>query len=286
MQRYGFRWLRKRGGSARATAAAVTLGLVAGLAGAADAETLRLGNEGTNPPFSIVASDGSLTGFEPDLAREICKRIGADCDFVVMDFMALVPSLMQGKYDLMVGNMTPTAERQKTMLFTRPILANPVTFVVPKDSNWDLTPAGLAGKGITIGLQRGDANAKYIEATFGDSIAYSYYDNPEQTLLDLTAGRINMLFMPKLTAALRLIDTPEGAGWKFAGGDFYIGQDDIPLDQRGNAWGMRKDQTALAARIDTALGEMLTDCTYTAIRKKYVSVPLLPGDEACVAAGK
>jgi arginine/ornithine transport system substrate-binding protein len=257
-----------------------------GLAGIAHAASLKLGNEGTNPPFSTVAADGTLTGLEPDLAREACKRMGDDCEFVVMDFMALVPSMLQGKFDLLVGNMTPTDERKEKMLFTRPIVANPVTFVVPKDSDYTFTPEGLAGKSVRIGLQRGDINAKYIEKTFGDAIEYSYYDNPEQTILDLTAGRINMLFMPKMTAALRLIDTPQGAGWKFGGGDFYPGQEDIPPAERGNAWPLRKSDAALAEKLNGALNAMLADCTYTEIRKRYISASLLPEDEACVKAGK
>jgi ABC-type amino acid transport substrate-binding protein len=61
----------------------------------AEAEKLLVGNEGVYPPFSIVASDGTLTGFEPDLAREVCKRMGDDCEFVVMDFKALIPSILQ-----------------------------------------------------------------------------------------------------------------------------------------------------------------------------------------------
>ncbi|QEW24128.1 Histidine-binding periplasmic protein precursor (plasmid) [Marinibacterium anthonyi] len=261
----------------------LSLTAAAALATAATADTLKFGNEGTNPPFSMVASDGTLTGLEPDLAREACKRMGDECEFVVMDFMALVPSLLQGKFDLLVGNMTPSAERKEKLAFTRPVLANPVTYVVPADSDWTMTPEGLKGKGVRVGLQRGDLNAKFIEETYGDTIEYSYYDNPDQTILDLTAGRINMLFMPKMTAALRLIDTDEGADWKFAGEDFYIGQEDLPLDERGNAWAVRKGNDALVTKINAALDEMLADCTYTEIRSKYISTPLLPQDATCAA---
>jgi len=34
------------------------------------AEHLKLGNEGVYPPFSVVDSNGHLTGIEPDWARE------------------------------------------------------------------------------------------------------------------------------------------------------------------------------------------------------------------------
>ncbi|MBT9386584.1 transporter substrate-binding domain-containing protein [Pseudooceanicola sp. CBS1P-1] len=262
---------------------ALTAAAACSLSTVASAETLRLGNEGTNPPFSIMSGDGTLSGLEPDLAREVCKRIGADCKLVVMDFRALVPSLLEGKFDLLVGNMTPSEKRREKLDFTRPVLSNPVSFVVPKDSDWTLTPEGLRGKNVTVGLQRGDMNAAYLKTLFGDSVKYRDYDNPDQTILDLTAGRINMLFMPKLTAAVKLIDTPKGSDWKFAGEPYYSGQEDLPADQRGNAWPVRKGDTALLDRVNGALNAMLADCTYTKIREKYISTPLLPEDAACAA---
>ena len=72
------------------------------------ADKLTFGNEGTYPPFSILDPSGKLTGFEPELAREMCKRMGAECDIVAMDFKALIPSMMQGKLDGVVSQITPT----------------------------------------------------------------------------------------------------------------------------------------------------------------------------------
>ena len=60
---------------------------------AADLE-LVLGNEGTFPPFSIMGTDGGLSGLETDLAREMCARLNAECKIVSMDFPALLPSLI------------------------------------------------------------------------------------------------------------------------------------------------------------------------------------------------
>ena len=76
-------------------AAAALIGAI----GAAQAEKLRLGNEGVYPPFSMISSTGVLTGAEADLAREMCSRMNVECEFVVMDYKALIPSLLQGKIE-------------------------------------------------------------------------------------------------------------------------------------------------------------------------------------------
>jgi cystine transport system substrate-binding protein len=38
--------------------------------------TLRVGLEGTYPPFSYQGDDGKLTGFEVDFANELAKHLG------------------------------------------------------------------------------------------------------------------------------------------------------------------------------------------------------------------
>ena len=48
-----------------------------------------------------------------------------DADFVVMDFKALIPSLLQGKFDALVSQINPLPERKEKALFTIPIVYNP-----------------------------------------------------------------------------------------------------------------------------------------------------------------
>lgn len=262
---------------------ACVLGL--GLPAAAWAELLLLGSEGVNPPLSMLAADGGPGGFEPDLARAICARIGADCGFVVMDFMELVPALKAGEIAMVVANLAPTEERRKTLLFTDPILRNPVNFVVPQHCNAPIVPQTLLGKGLRIGLLRGDSTGQQVEDRFGTVLSYVYYDSVDTAVQDLQAGRVAMLALPRITAALHLIDTPQGAGWKLVGDGDAEGAEGIGADP-GMAWALRPDAAPLAAQVNAALQEMLADCSYTAIRKAYVGVPLLPGDAACDAAGR
>jgi arginine/ornithine transport system substrate-binding protein len=261
----------------------VSLGLLlaAGFAGPASAETIRLGNEGVYPPFSMVDSAGNLTGVEPDLAREMCKRMGAECEFVVMDFKALIPSLLQGKFDVLVSQVTPTAERKEKMLFTTRIVANPMVFIVPKDGEYEFTEEGMKGKGMKLALQRGGAHIALAKEMLGDSVEQVLYDNPDQFHLDMTAGRVNMSFEAKLNAQVEFLSKPEGANYKMAPGEYWIGEESVPENERGLAWVVRKDQEDLLARMDVALKEIIADCTYTEIRKKYLEVSTLPEDEAC-----
>ncbi|MFO7646899.1 transporter substrate-binding domain-containing protein, partial [Halomonas campaniensis] len=99
---------------------------------AVSAKTLKVGNEGVYPPFSMGDQSGQATGIEPDLAREVCKRMGVECEIVPMDFKALIPSLLQKKFDFIATQYAPTPERMEKLDFASPVVLNPGTFIVPK----------------------------------------------------------------------------------------------------------------------------------------------------------
>jgi arginine/ornithine transport system substrate-binding protein len=268
----------------RSTAtAAIAGGLLALFAAApASAQKLKFGNEGVYPPFSMVDSNGKLTGVEPELAAEMCKRMNADCEIVAMEFKALIPSLLQNKFDGITTQLSPTPERKEKLAFGMPIFLNPGTFVVKKDTSFAFTKEDFAGKGVKLGLQRGSSMVKYAQDKFGDSLAYVFYDNPDQMKLDLLAGRINMVFDSKINWTIELIEKPEGKDWKIAGGDHWTGDPSVPEADRGYSWVVRKGDEALLKRMDEALASIIKDCTYTKIREKYLKITTLPAEAACI----
>jgi ABC-type amino acid transport substrate-binding protein len=253
-----------------------------GISVPAAAEHLKLGNEGVYPPFSVVDTDGNLTGVEPDWAREMCKRMAADCEFVVMDFKALIPSLLQGKFDALVSQINPLPERKAKALFTIPIVYNPSTFVVPVNSHYQFTTEGL--RNIKLGAQRGGADLFYIQKTLGDSVPIVLYDNPDQIRLDLLAKRIDMTFGAKINWTLELIKKPEGKDWKLDGGDHWVGDPTVPENERGLSWIVRKDKSgeALVRRMNAALESMIKDCTFSKIREKYLQMSVLQAEASCL----
>jgi arginine/ornithine transport system substrate-binding protein len=252
------------------------------LAVPARAEHLKLGNEGVYPPFSAVDSNGELTGVEPDWAREMCRRMNADCEFVVMDFKALIPSLLQGKFDALVSQINPLPERRARALFTIPIVYNPSTYVVAKDSHYEFTAAGL--KDAKIGMPRGSAELLYLQRTFGPDLQYVLYDNPDQIKLDLLAKRVDMAFGPTINWTMELINKPEGKDWKLDGGEHWVGDPTVPEAERGLSWITRKgpEGEALLARMNAALESMMKDCTFTKIREKYLTVPVVKTEGPCI----
>ncbi len=60
--------------------------------------TLRVGLEGTYPPFSYQGDDGKLTGFEVDFANELAKHLGVKADLKPTKWDGMLASLDSKRY--------------------------------------------------------------------------------------------------------------------------------------------------------------------------------------------
>ena len=103
---------------ARLTAAAAALTFAVGSAHAQDMMKLKIGTEGAYPPFNNLEADGSLVGFDVDIAKALCKEMKAECEFVTQDWDGIIPALQAGKFDAIIASMSITDERKEKVDFT------------------------------------------------------------------------------------------------------------------------------------------------------------------------
>lgn len=101
-------------------------------------------------PQSIQNPDGSFTGFDIDVATEIAKRLGVKVQFVTPDWSAITAGSWGGRWDVSVGSMTVTSDRQKVLDFSPPYYYTPAQFATYTDSGIT-TVDGFAGKSVCAG---------------------------------------------------------------------------------------------------------------------------------------
>ena len=104
------------------------------LTGVAVAEDLRVGVQPANPPFSYTDLHGDLRGFDIDIARALCERIGAECRLVPSDWEDLLPSLREGRLEVVVSSMSITDKRRKLVDFTQKYYESPARFIARRGS--------------------------------------------------------------------------------------------------------------------------------------------------------
>src|SRR6202034_262199 len=112
------------------------------------------------PPLNFARSDGTLAGFNVEIARAICEELQIGCTIQARAWDTLVDSLETGKGDAVIASMTATAALRERIDFTQPYYQTPARFVARKDFQVaDATPATLAGK--SIGVVAGSAHEAY-----------------------------------------------------------------------------------------------------------------------------
>ena len=167
---------------------------------ASEARTLKLGFDAEFPPYGYLGEDGEYTGFDIDMAKALCERLGWELKLVPINWDSKDMELESGTIDCIWNGFTITAERQKAMCFTPPYLKNAQVVVVRQDSAAQKL-ADLAGK--KVGTQAGSAGVGAIDeaAAFKASLAEVVeYKDYLTALMDLESKGVDAIVMDLLVA--------------------------------------------------------------------------------------
>lgn len=235
----------------------VALGaLAAGHSFAAD--KLKIGTEGAYPPFNLIDEAGELKGFDIDIAKALCAKMQAECEFVKQDWDGIIPALLARKFDAIIASMSITPERKQSVAFTDKYYSNLVRWVGPKGQTIEITEAGLKGK--TVGGQRATVAATYLEDKLGKVASIKLYDTQENANLDLVNGRLDLMLADGLVM-LEWLKTDDGKNFQFYG-------EGLSLDE-GIGIAVRKDDEALRGKLNDAIKAIRADGTYDKINAQY-----------------
>ena len=72
--------------------------------------------------FSLVDRRGHASGFDLEVAEELCRAMGRQCEFVFLPLDGLLESMRNGGLDLLLG-VSETDGRREFMDFSKPIFA-------------------------------------------------------------------------------------------------------------------------------------------------------------------
>ncbi|MDN5787777.1 ABC transporter substrate-binding protein [Pseudorhodobacter sp.] len=249
--------MKRRTLFATAAAFALTLG-----SAAFAQDVLRIGVEGAYKPFSYKNADGTLAGFDIDIANALCAQMQRKCELVEQEWDGMIPALKAKKFDAIVASMSITEERKRQIDFSDKYYQTPARLVAKKDAGFEGTPEGLAGK--RIGVQRGATHQCYAEKMFpGAEIVL--YGTQEEVFRDLALGRIDAELSDSLIAQESFLSTPDGADYAFLGGDHL----DVECYGEGVGIAVRKGDTELREALNAAITAIREDGTYAKINDTY-----------------
>jgi len=237
--------------------------LIAGNATAKDWKSIRIGTEGAYPPFNFIDKAGQLQGFDIDIAKALCKTMGAECTFAVQDWDGLIPGLLAKKFDCIIASMSITEERKQKVDFTVKYYMTPAQFVAKKGAGIKVSKEGLKGK--TVGVQRATVAENFLRDNFGDTVKIKSYATQDEANMDLTSSRIDLVIADSVVLLEGLLATEAGKDFEFVG----PGYSDKKWFGEGIGIAVRKEDSDLRDGFNKAIKEIRTNGTYQKINAKY-----------------
>jgi polar amino acid transport system substrate-binding protein len=201
----------------------------------------------TDEPMSFVdPSTRTIVGYEVDLCEAIAHRIGVTATVKQIAVGARIPELQQGRVDILAASLTHTREREAVIAFSLTTFVTGQKVMVRRDSGIT-TLAQLAGKRVvTVRGGNQEPNIRKLVPTI-DVITF---ETAPQALVALqqrkAAGFINDE-MSLLDAYARLGSAQQ---------DYVILPQNVSTEPL--AFGLRKNEPALKAVVDTTLRDLET----------------------------
>jgi polar amino acid transport system substrate-binding protein len=244
------------------------------LAEVCDHGTITVSTDPAYPPqSSLDAKTGKYVGFDIDVATEIAHRLGVDIAWQTPSWDVLTAGAWNDRWQMSVGSMTPTNQRQRALLFSEPYYYTPAVVVV-NEANTDITDLSTDLDGKKIGVCSGCTYEQFLDKTLKirgykfdfiiDNAQISGYDTDTTALQDLALGDGTRLdaVITSLTTAQGYIDHDNPV--KIVGDPVFYEPLAVAIDKSSP-----KDPTSLAKAVNTIVKQMHADGTLSQLSKKW-----------------
>jgi polar amino acid transport system substrate-binding protein len=198
---------------------------------------IRFLTETDYPPFNYVGPDGVPTGFNVELAREICNEIEVQCTIQMRRFDTLVDALNKREGDAIIASFAQSPQMRKLVDFSNPYYRTPARFVALSTSPLtELNARALEGKKVAV--VAGTAHAAYLKNLFTE-VELKPYKTAADARAALKKGEVDLLFGDGVSLAFWLNGTDSDKCCEFRGGPYlesrFFGEGVGIAVRKGNA---------------------------------------------------
>ncbi len=225
-----------------------------------DNDTFIVGFDAEFPPYGYQDDDGNYTGFDLDLAKEVCERNNWTFKAQPIDWDAKDAELESGSIDCIWNGFTIDG-RENDYLWSNPYFDNKQIFVVKSGSGIN-SISDLAGKTVetqkdSSALAALEGDNKTIASTFATLNQVADYNT---AFMDLESGACDAVAMDIGVAEYDISKKNDTNAYS-------ILEEAITTEKYGI--GFKKGNDALKDQVQATLDEMFKDGTVLEIAQKY-----------------
>ena len=219
---------------------------------------LRVGTEAGYMPFEMRDKQGNIIGFDMDIAKKMASVLKVKVTFVNTQWDGIIPALLTDKFDILMGGMTITAERNLQVNFSKPYVVIGQTVLLAKknvgkvksfrDLNFpQFVVATKLGTSGDIAAQRYIPDAKLHQ-----------FETEADAALEVRNGRADAFIYDLPYNAVYSHQYPEGV--------VFLSE---PFTKEPLGWAIRKGDPDFLNWLDNCLEQIKNDGTYDVLYKRW-----------------
>lgn len=192
--------------------------------------TLRVGMS-TFVPWAMRDKKGDLIGFEIEVAKKIAKDMGVEVEFVPTAWSGIIPALLAKKFDVVIGGLSITAERNLTVNFTTPYAHSGQQMAANTALTKDFKSLDQYNDAqVTIACRRGSVSCDAAKKLFPKA-TLRQFDDDAQAFQEVVNGNAHAM----------ISSAPKPRFWSDAYPDkVYVANNGENLTRGDEAFGLRK----------------------------------------------
>jgi polar amino acid transport system substrate-binding protein len=169
---------------------------------------LRVGMS-TFVPWAMKDKTGKLIGFEIDVANRLAQDTGVKIEFVPTKWAGIIPALLTGKFDVIIGGMGILPQRNLKVNFTIPYDYSGMSIVANKKlaagfkrlEEFNLPEVKIAAR---LGSTAEMAVRKYMPQA-----KLQLFDDESQVIQELRSGRVHAMVASAPLPTYLALENPE-----------------------------------------------------------------------------
>ncbi len=160
-------------------------------------------------PWAMRSKSGELIGYEVDVAKKLAEDMGVKVELVPTAWDGIIPALLAGKFDYIIGGMTITPARNLTVNFTSSYSATGVDIAANKKLAAGFTQLEDFNKASVTLVARRGSSAASAAPRFFPKATLRQFDDDAQAILEVVNGRAHAVLASVPRPAFAVFDNAD-----------------------------------------------------------------------------
>ncbi|MGD9973222.1 MAG: transporter substrate-binding domain-containing protein [Desulfatirhabdiaceae bacterium] len=160
-------------------------------------------------PWAMNDKSGQLVGFEIDVAKRLAEDLGVKVEFVPTKWAGIIPALLTGKFDVIVGGMSVQPGRNQKVNFSIPYDYTGQAIVAHKQLAAGFkTLEDFNKPEVTITARLGSSSVPVVKK-YMPKAKLTLFDDESQAYQEVTNGKAHAMVGSAPTPAFQALKYPD-----------------------------------------------------------------------------